>query len=548
MERLILLCLLSPAIFARPHKTKNPNDEPFLPIHPVYPYSPKLIKRGAETDAVNSQLMTELYAPKVDAKDTYSTSYPSTYQRDSYYPDYDPYLTNGTASSYVYPAVPAYYGGGGGGGGEAYVYANVPAYPAYNSYPAAYAMNPASYPVPSYPNYYYQPPPYYYPHYFSHALYARPPLPPPPPPSPPQPSLAIEYHEASQVPAVAEDGKQNADNVGERPKEDETSLQEAPAAGQFVEGGNYIAANSRDLDVQSSTYKVASPYNQLTQDVQVKNAQPISLPKPTYRVVSVNGQSVSPDFPLSAAYVKSQQIEQMTSQTLADLLARQQQHDGSSYESGKDTASGADGGASYENQNAYSSNAPASYVSVPGAKGKPGVTYVIDSVGVAKVSGERAKQQSSPSQRAASSKSTRYSNARKQALRNHAQASYASPEGGNTATAVTASSYRARVLTSAQPAGQADKYAGYDASQSYGGTYSQSGSKQEPNYGAYQSQPGSYQSEGFTIVPQTTRSHVYQYSAYAEADQAQQQQQPQQPQQDAANLNNGNFGSKQYKG
>lgn len=490
----MLLCLLSPAIFARPHKTKDPNDEPFLPIHPVYPYSPKLIKRGTEGE-VNSQLTSELYAPKVDAKDTYSTSYSSNYQRDSYYPDYNPYLTNSTPSL----AYPSYYNGG-----EAYVYVNTP-YPPYNSYPAPYAVNPTSY-----PNYYYQPA-YYYPHYFNHALF-----PPPPPPS------GVGYHEASQV-SVAEDNKQDADNKkGERAKDDEAS-QEAPA-GQFVDG-NYIAGNSRDLDVQSSTYKVASPYNQLTRDVQVKNL-PISLPRMAYRLISVGEQPAGLDYPLPAAYVKAQQIEQMTSQALADLLAQNaRQQSARAYESNKDTSNGA-GDGTYEHQDSYDPSAP--YATFPGKAA--GVTYVIDTVGVAKVNGEQAKRQGATSQ-VAPSKGAKHSNAyprKPTASRSYPQASYVSPESrGN----------RARV-SGGRSAGQADKYDTYDTSQSYIGTYSQAGGKQAQNYGTYQSQPSSYQSDGFTVAAQTPRSPGYQYAAY-ESNQAQQ------PQQDETNADDGNFGTKQ---
>lgn len=496
--------MLSPAIFARPPKTKDLNDEPFLPIHPIYPYSPKLIKRGTERE-VNSQLTSELYAPKVDAKDTYSSSYSSNYQKDSYYPDYNPYSTNST-SSYVYPS---YYNGG-----EAYVYTNSP-YPGYNSYPTPYAVNPASYPVPSYPNYYYQPS-YYYPHYFSHALF---PLPPPPPPQ-----SGVDYQETSQA-STAEDDKQDANKKGERPKEDETS--QDPAS-QFVDGGNYIIGNSRDLDVQSSMYKVASPYNQLAQDVQVKNL-PIPLPK-TYRVISVAGQAVGPDYSLPTAYVKAQQIEQMTSQALANLLTQNPpQQTGRSYENSRDTLNSANDG-SYE-KDAYNPNAP-SYVSLPGARSKTGVTYVIDSAGIAKVNREQGKQSSS-SQRAPS-KNTKHSNVhvRKPASRNHPQVSYISSESRN--------NHRTRV-TNSRPADQIEKYGSYDASQSYGGTYSQSGNKQEQNYGIYQNQPVSYQSESLTVASQTPRSHTYQYSAY-ESDQVQQ------TQQDEINTSDGNFGTKQYKG
>ncbi|XP_012540083.2 uncharacterized protein LOC105838801 [Monomorium pharaonis] len=490
MERLILLCLLSPAIFAQ----LDPNDEPFLPIHPVYPYSPKVIKRGTEGEA-NPQLTSELYvAPKVDAKDTYTSSYSSNYQRDSY-PDYNPHLTNSTLA----------FGNPSYNGGEVYVYSNVP-YPAYNSYPAPYAANP----VPSYPNYYYQLP-YYYPHYFSHALF--------PPPLPPPLASGVDYHETSQAP-VAKDDKQNADKKGERPRETEVN-QDAPAASQFVDGGNYIAGNSRDLDVQSSTYKVASPYNQLP-GWDIKTV-PISLPKTTYRVISVGAQPVGLDYSLPA--VKTQQIEQMTNQVLADIRTQNaRQQAGRSYESSRDTLNSANDG-SYENQATYNLNAP-SYVSLPVTRTKP-VTYVINSVGITKVNKEQTKDPNS-SHRAPSKNTNAYTPKLSQT---RLQTSNVSPESG--------SNHHARV-SDGRPAGQTDKYGNYGASQSYGGTHGQSGSKQEQNYGTYQRQPVSYQSEGFTVAPQIPRSFTYQYSAY-------QSDQVQQLQQDEVNINHGNFGIKQYK-
>lgn len=454
--------MLLPAFFAWSDKTENLSNDPFLPTYPVYPYSHKL-KRGTETEE-NTQLTSELYAPKVDAKDTYSSSYSNNYQRDPYNnPNYNPYLTNST-SSFAYPA---YYNGG-----DLYVYANGP-------YPAPYAVNP----VPSYPNYYYQPP-YYYTHYFNHAL-----LPPPPPAQPqpqpqpqsqpqpqpqsqpqPQPQsqpqfLSVYYQETPQVP-IAEDNKQD------KKSEKEETSQDVQVS-HFVDDGNYIAGNSRDLDVQSSTYKAANPYNQLAQNVQVKNL-PISSPKMTYKVINVE-QPINQDYPLSTAYVKTQQIQQMTDQALADLLGRQQI--GNTYDT-RDALNGANDGSYgglYENQDVYNSNA-AAYVNLPDARNKA-ATYVIDSVGIAKVNGERAKQNSSTQQRATSK--SKYSNTRKPGSRNRPQVSYTSPESG--------SNHRAHVADT-RLAGQTDKYGNYDASQY--GTYSQTGHKQEQNYGAYQNQAG----------------------------------------------------------
>ncbi|XP_018363976.1 PREDICTED: uncharacterized protein DDB_G0292186-like [Trachymyrmex cornetzi] len=536
MKQLILFCLLSPAIFAWSDKTENFNNDPF-PTYPEYPYNHKL-KRGTETEE-NTQLTSELYAPKVDAKDTYSSSYSNNYQRDPYNnPNYNPYLTNST-SSFVNPT---YYNGG-----DLYVYAP---YPAYNSYPASYAVNPMS----PYPNYYYQPP-YYYTHYFNHGLFPPPPPPPaqpqpqsqpqpqpqsqpqsqpqPQPQSQPQPQpqsqpqvypqghpqgqpqfLGVFYQETPQVP-IAEDDKQD-----KKVEKEETS-QDAQVS-HFVDGGNYIAGNSRDLDVQSSTYKAANPYNQLAQNVQVKNL-PISSPKVTYKVINVE-QLINQDYQPSTAYVNTQQIEQTTSQAFANLLGQQQV--GNTYDTSRDALNGANDGSyggSYENQNVYNSNA-ASYVSLPDAGNKAAAAYVIDSVGIPKVNRERTKQSSSTQR--ASSKS-KYSNTRKPGSRNHSQVSYTSPESG--------SNHRAHAAN-ARLAGQTDKYGSYDASQNYDGTYSQTGHKQEQNYGTYQNQAGSYQNEGFTTAPQTTRSYIYQYSAYDSDQQVQQQQQDE---------INGKFGAKQ---
>ncbi|XP_012054284.1 PREDICTED: homeobox protein 12-like [Atta cephalotes] len=496
MKQLILFCLLSPALFAWSDKTENFNNDPFLTTYVEYPYSHKL-KRGTETEE-NTQLTSELYAPKIDAKDTYSSSYSNNYQRDPYNNlNYNPYLTNST-SSFVYPA---YYNGG-----DLYVYANAP-YPAYNSYPAPYAVNPP------YPNYYYQPP-YYYTHYFNHALFPPPAQPQSQsqPQSQPQPQvqpqfLGIYYQETPQVPITKNEEQ-------DKKVEKEETSQNAQVS-HFVDGGNYIAGNSRDLDMQSSMYKAANPYNQLAQNVQVKNL-PISSPKVTYKVINVE-QPINKDYQPSTAYVNTQQIEQMTSQAFADLLGQQQV---SNIYDNRDVSNGANDG-SYENQDVYSN--AASYESLPDARNKAAVTYVIDSVGTPKINRERAKQSSSI-QRASSK--NKYSNTRKPGSRNHSQVSYTSPESG--------SNHRAHVANT-KLAGQTDKYSSYDASQNYDGTYSQTGHKKEQNYGTYQNQADSYQNEGFTAAPQTTQSYIYQYSAYDSDQQVQQQQ----------DEINGKFGAKQ---
>lgn len=483
-----MLCLLLPTIFAQPRKTKDPNDEPFLPIHPVYPYSPKLIKRGTEAEST-SQLTSELYAPKIDAKDSYS--YNNNHQKNSYYPNYDPYSKNNSPSS----AHPSYYNN------DAYTYANLP-YVVYNPYSTQYTVNPALFPSPSYPNYYYQPP-YYYPHYFNHA-----------PLSPlPTPSSGIDYQETSQDSTeTSENDKLNKDKQSTQSKENEAN-QDASTS-QFVDGGNYISGNLKDLDGQSSTYKLASPYNQL--DVQAKGL-PIFLPKTTYRVISVAGQPVGPDYPLPASYVKVQQMEQLMSQTLGNLLAQKQA--GQSYENDKDVLSSVNDG-SYANQDSYTPNTP-SYVTLSGAKTKTGVTYVINVDGTAKVNGERTNLQETPS-RKTSNKNTRYSSVH-YVQKPVSQTTYASSDNRI--------KHRDRVINR-QPTNQRDDYNNY-------GAYGQFGNKQEQNYRSYQNQSGPYQNKDFITASQTPRSYNYEYSAY-ESDQAQQ------IKQDKISSDDANFGNKQY--
>lgn len=510
--------MLSPAIFAERHKINDPNDEPFLPIYPTYPYNPKLIKRGIERQL--SQLTAESYKPpKEDARDSYSTSYSNNYQRD---PNYNPYPKNTSPL----PTYNPYYNE------DPYGYINSP-YTTYNSYPAPYAMSPAAYPVSSYPDYYFQPP-YYYPHYYNHALF------------PPQPSSLSKGVDHATSQDSAEDDKQDKDEKSK--KENETS-QDAPAS-QFVDGGNYISGNTKDLDGQSSAYKTASPYNQLEQDeVQAKNL-PIPLPKTTYRVISVAGQPVGPDYPLPAQYVKAQQVEQLMSQTLATLLAQKaQQQTGQTYENNRDTLSGADGGPSYVNQDNYNPNDPATYVAVPGVRTQTGVAYVINSDDdIAKANGEQVDLQV-PQSRIISSKDAKYLNnpylwkpATQPTAPSHPQTTLDHlPQATYVPQQKSRNKHRDRVINS-RPADQADEY---DPLQSYIASLSQVGNKRRhQNYDNYQGQASSYRNKDFVAAPQKPRAYSYQYSAY-ELDQAATAQKPQQPRQDNVNSGDGNFGAKQ---
>ncbi|XP_011149744.1 uncharacterized protein LOC105189384 [Harpegnathos saltator] len=529
MERLILL-LLSPAVFAEWSKINDPNNEPFLPIYSTYPYSPKLIKRGVEQEVVPQLAAESFKAPKEDAKDTYSTSYSSNYQRDSYYnPSYDPYPKNASPLPNYNP----YYNE------DAYAYPNSP-YATYNPYPMSYTMSPTA---SSYPDYYYQPS-YYYPHYFNHALFpSSPPSPTLSPPSSPS-SEDVDYHETSQDAAEAEDDKQDKDKKSKKSNEYETNHD--ASAGQLVDDGNYISGSTRDLDGQSSTYKTASPYNQLEQDMQTKNLL-IPLPKTTYRVISVAGQPVGPDYPLPAQYANAQQVEQLVSQTLTTLLAQQQaqQQPAESYENNRDTPSAAKDG-SYVSQDTYNPSTP-SYVAVPAVRNKTVVTYVINSDGITKVNGDQTNTQLS-SFHTTSSKNAKYpSNLYVQKplpLPDHSRTTLDLPQGTYVPQRDNRSKHRNRVMNS-RPTDQVIRsYDSYDASQSYTDTLSQPGSKQERNYRKYQRPAGSHQNKDFVAAPQTPRTtYSYQYSAY-ESDQTSTAQQPQQD--SSVSSYDGNFGIKDY--
>lgn len=225
-----------------------------------------------------AQLSAELYAPKVDAKDSYSASYSG--RDSSYYPNYNSYPKLPSSPSY------AFYG--------SLPYPNDPYTTPYNPY--SYPLPSPSYspPIPyssSYPNYYYQSP-YYYPSYYNQPLFPPPPLPPP----------VVDYEADGGYP-------ESEKNKGYRGKD-------GASQHQFVDGANYISGGSKDLDGQPTTaYKASGggiQQNQLEEagNVQMKHP-PVPLPKTTYRVISVGGQPVGPDYPLPPSYARAQQLEEL---------------------------------------------------------------------------------------------------------------------------------------------------------------------------------------------------------------------------------------------
>jgi len=346
--------------------------------------------------------------------------------------------------------------------------------------------------------------------------------------------LGVEHHETSQdTPANTESDKQDdRDNKKAKTPAKESERTQDASTGQFMDGGNYISGSSRDLDVQSSTYKAGS-YNQLEHDAPTKSNLPsIPLPKTTYRVISVSGQAVGSDYPLPTSYMKTQQVEQLMSQTLANLLTQKmQQQAGQSYESSRESTS-VDGveDTSYVNQDTYN---PATYVAAPNAKTKPAVAYaIINGEGTARVNEKHASVQASledSSTPRAAGKNARYSNihyARKPVS--------GKPVSGMHTPRGDRDKHQHRDSTIS---GQTDTgYTGYEGSQDYGVNVGHSG---EQSYGTYQGQPSSYQSKDPAVAAQTPRSYTYQYSTYG-SDQASY------AQQDKISLDEGNFGAKQY--
>ncbi|XP_043251691.1 DNA-directed RNA polymerase II subunit RPB1-like [Colletes gigas] len=499
---MLVLLLLSTAFAVQGYgKSNDPNDEPFLPIYPVYPYSPKLIKRGADRES-STQLSPELYAPKVDAKDSYSASFSSNYPRDPYYPNYNLYSKATTPSSYSYGSVPYAYPT------TAYPTAPYPtsAYSDYNSYSSPYAMAPPSYSaVPysaSYPNYYYQPP-YYYPNYYTQPLYPPPPMPPP----------TGDYSNDPYSEPNDKNGRKKSN--GEKRYRGNDADQDT-VGNQYVDGGNYISGNGKDLDGQSSTYKSSSPRNQLEQlsDLRVKNLQ-IPVPTTSYRVISVAGQPVGPDYPLPAPYLKAQQLEELMSQTWAKMMAQNLQQQSAllrANEANKDSQTGSN---QYANQNDRSIDGQR-YVSVPNVIAKTGLAYIVNPNILGKLNvGQNHPVQTSMNQL----KGIKYP--------------------------LTPGVYTAVEKTKEQTdSGEYDTYENPSSqgTQDYDSSLSQT-DKQPQNYendsGQY------YQSPNNFVTAQPPRAYSYQYSGYNPSQTSTQQQQTQQYKN---NLEDVNFGAKTKKG
>ncbi|KAG7197251.1 hypothetical protein KM043_018374 [Ampulex compressa] len=491
----LVLLLLAPAIFAQRYKeTNDPNNEPFLPIYPVYPYSPKLMKRG--TDMV-THLTPELYAPKVDARESYSTSYTTSYPRDSYYPNYNPYPKTSSTTPYsgttYYSTTP-------------YTYTPSP-FSMYNSYSSPFSVTPAPYPGSHYTTAPYSsgsyPPMYYHPPYF-YPYYNQPLFPPPPPPS-------SDYSSSAKDSYRDHDSREEEKKPPKKQKSKDNEYNKDSS--QYMDDGNYISPGSKDLDGQPSTYKAASPYNQVEQvpEVQLKNL-PIPLPKTTYRVVSVAGQPVGPDYPLPAPYAKAQQLEQLMRHTLVRLLAQEPRL--MQYPPYGLNGNAKQEDASYAAQGNYKEVQP--YGQVPNIA-KTGLAYLV-SGNLGKLGGQLP---------APLMKNAKYPPLAQVGMEEN-QGIYMPPEQREMA----------------QNTAQTNDYEGYQAvnpqmGKNYEVPLGQGEDKQGENYDGEQRSAVSYQNQNF-VTMQTPQAYSYQYAGY-NAPQAS----TQQTQQYKTNLEDVNFGAKQ---
>ena len=350
------------------------------------------MKRGAEQTALQpqlpppqqsqalTQLTPELYAPKVDARDSYSASYAqspygaSPYAQTPYYPSslpsaYDPYskasstAQNALASSPYYQSsyssynsnpyglLGAYGSPYGASSAANFGASGAPNYGA--APPSNFAASPYAGASGPPPYYYY--PPYYYPNY-----YGQPPYPPPPPGYPGAPSKHQnddddDYEDEKR----REKGKKTGSSKNRLRNSDRDSNTE------YVDGANYIISSSKDLDGESSSHRSPSPYNQIEQDPDV---QPRSIvPKATYRLVSISGQQPTADYNAGpSGYIKVQQLEQLMRQALARLLAQNAAQQANLQQIQQEVNQQQ---ASKDNQQ---------YISIPNTIAKTGLSYVVN--------------------------------------------------------------------------------------------------------------------------------------------------------------------------
>ncbi|KAI4500503.1 hypothetical protein M0802_004465 [Mischocyttarus mexicanus] len=520
------IILLFPLAFGQSHqKSNDPNNEPFLPIFPVYPYNPKLMKRGVDKET-ETQLSAELYAPKVDARDSYTPNYSSNYQRDPYYPNYDPYPKTTFSSSSTSPSSSSYSPYYTNNPQTTTSYSTLP-YNVYNTYTNPYtsstshssipstAYSPSSYSTTAYPSsytsnpytaspsayqappyvpvssYYYQQP-YYYPSYYAPALY------PPPPPPPPLPHS--DYSKDSDS-----DNKESYEKDSSKSKKSKNvDKNQDSSNNEYVDGGNYISTNSKDLDSQSSSYKSANKYNKLEQTN--NNPREENSGSETYKIIKLSSQPSDTEYSIAATYAKTQQLEQLMRQTLAKLLAEnaaRQIIQYPTYDTKQNLLIKAN--EVYGGLGDYDTRNTQTFVTASNPIVKNGLNYAINSNNLGNINSGSILPR--PVYQNLSPRSIKYSEDQyhrkpiTMVTLQQSQGSYIPPNKS----------------VKSQISAQSSSYDGYEnqdkvANHNYDSTLDSTEGKQEQDYD--QSQTGSsYKSQNYVTV-QTPQSYSYQYASY----------------------------------
>ncbi|XP_011495036.1 PREDICTED: uncharacterized protein LOC105359964 [Ceratosolen solmsi marchali] len=317
--KIFIIFLLSPAVIHSQQyvKNTNPNDEPFLPIHPEYPYNPKLMKRGIDhkpdqPSPAITQLHSELYVPKIDSRDSYSTSY-----TQSSYPSYSSYVKPISTSNILTPSsyYPTPYTTPSS---SPYGLVNPYSTP-YSSFPTGFATNAQSFGVSPYNNMgvypnYYPHHPYYYPNYYNQPPYG------PIPPGYPSRPLKHQNHDNDEEDNDDDRPREKIKKNGNQKNRLKNSDRESDNS-QYIDGTNYIISSSKDLDGESSTHRIPSRYNQIEQNSD-SEARTAPASKTAYRLVKLSSQPSNDYNSPSNGYIKIQQLEQLMRQALAKLLAQ----------------------------------------------------------------------------------------------------------------------------------------------------------------------------------------------------------------------------------
>ena len=261
-----MFLLLSPAIFAQNYqRSPEPNNEPFLPIYPVYPYSPKLIKRGTDRD-VGTAGTQESYNPKQDSRESYASTFGGNFQRDPYASPYSsfsqppaPQLPPFSSPFSSSPFGSSAFGsspfssspfGSSPFGAASFNSGTFNANPNnfLNPYASAYqnspfSQNPQIPPTPfaanTYPNFYQ--PPVHLPNFYHQYPQSY-------------PSPGPNYPGKNEKDNDDDDRKGKKSGRGRYKEVDDEDLNR----NQFTDGANYLSQNSKDLDGQSTIYEASS--------------------------------------------------------------------------------------------------------------------------------------------------------------------------------------------------------------------------------------------------------------------------------------------------